>query len=90
MSGSTSGGRLVANPLLSAACLLFFLFLLPQYGGVAVMVASALLLSACVAYQPDSFRSRSGSLRMAHGLVTAMWIAVAGVALLTLTGQIQG
>ena len=70
-------------------CVLSVFFILPRYGSTAVMVGCAGMLSAYVMLLPERFRSRGGSLTAAVCLVTAMWIAAAVIAALTLMGGLQ-
>lgn len=51
-----------------------------------MMIGCALVLAAYLAANPDSFRSRSGSLTAAVWLVTAMWMAAVVLVWLSLTG----
>jgi hypothetical protein len=81
--------KIVTHPYFSMVCALSVLFILPRYGSAAVMVGCAGMLSAYVMLLPDRFRSRSGSLTAAVCLVTAMWIAAAVIAALTLMGGLQ-
>lgn len=89
MSGTITAKKVVTHPYFAMLCILCLFFVLPRYGSMAVMVGCATWLSAYVAVSPESFRSRSGSLRMALGLVAALWAAAAVIAALTLMGEIQ-
>ncbi len=48
-------------PRVSLVCVISMLFILPRYGGIAVMVGCASVLSAYVFVMPERFRSRRGS-----------------------------
>ncbi len=74
--------RAVAHPYFSLGCVLAVFFLLPRFGSGAVMVGCAGILSVLVSAQPERFRSRTDSMRLAICLVIAMWIAAAVVATL--------
>lgn len=82
--------RIVGHPCFGWGGVLVLFFILPRFGGIAVMVGCAVLLSAFVWAQPERFRSRSGSMRLASGLVIGMWVAAAVVAALALAGGAQG
>ena len=90
MSGTATAKRVVTHPFFSMICVLSLFFILPRYGGVAVMIGSASVLSVYVAVLPEQFRSRSGSMTAATCLVAAGWIAAAVITALTLMGEIQG
>ncbi len=90
MQTTTILKRTLTNPYFSLACFLAVWFVLPRFGGVAVMVGCAGILSAFISAQPERFRSRSGSMLLATGLVIAMWIAAAVVTALTLGGALHG
>jgi len=89
MSGTITAKKVVTHPFFSMICVLCIFFVLPQYGGMAVMVGCASVLSVYVAVLPESFRSRSGSMMTAICLVAAMWVAAAVITALTLMGEIQ-
>ena len=89
MSGTITAKKVVTHAYFSMICILCILFVLPRYGGIAVMVGCASLLSAYVAVSPESFRSRRGSMMTATFLVAAMWVAAAVITALTLMGKIQ-
>jgi hypothetical protein len=68
------------------------LFILPQFipspfGEMVMVFGSAIVLTTYVYLQPDSFRSRSGSLTMAICLVTAMWLGAVVVTVISLIGR---
>ncbi len=68
------------------------MFILPEFipSPFDVMVmgfGSAISLTTLVLLRPASFRGRSGSLRMAIGLVTAMWLGAAVTTVLSLIGR---
>lgn len=90
MSGTITAKKIVTDPYFSMICFLSVCFILPRYGGIAVMVACASILSALVAVSPEHFRSRSGSMMAATCLVAAMWVAAAVITALTLMGEIRG
>ncbi len=81
--------RTLVHPFFSLAFVVALFGILPRLGGTAMMVACALVLSAYVWVLPDHFRSRSGSLRPAVGLVSAMWFMAAVIAVLTLIGELR-
>ena len=71
-------------------CYLALCFILPRYGGgIVTMIGSASVLSVFVEVLPEPFRSRSGSLMAAIGLVAALWVGVAVITALTLMGVIR-
>lgn len=80
--------NVLAHPYFSVGCVLAIFFVLPRFGGVAVTVGCAAMLSAFVWAQPDRFRSRNHSLRMAICLVIVMWIAAVVVTAFTLAGEL--
>ncbi|HYG34603.1 MAG TPA: hypothetical protein VEC99_07465 [Clostridia bacterium] len=88
MQTSNSLKKIVAHPCFAVAAVLAMSFILPRFGTVAMMVGCATVVSVYVAALPESFRSRSGSLRMAVCLVAAMWLGAAVVTTLTLMGEI--
>ncbi len=90
MSGTITAKKVVAHPNFSMICALSVLFILPLYGGIAVMVGCASILSAYVAVLPGHFRSRSGSMMTATCLVAAMWVAAAVTTALILMGEVRG
>ena len=81
--------KIVAHPYFSLGCVLAVFFILPRFGGVALMVGCAGILTAFVSAQPERFRNRRGSLGLAIGLIIAMWIAAAMVAALAVTGGLH-
>lgn len=54
-----------------------------------MMVGSALVLSACMGAHPDRFRGRSGSLRAAGVLLTAVWTGAAIFTLMAWLGSLE-
>lgn len=82
--------KVVAHPCFVMICSLSLLFVLPRYGGTALMTGCASVLSVYVAVLPEHFRTRSGSMRVAICLVAAMWVAAAVITAMTLMGEIQG
>ena len=72
MSETITVKKVVTHPYFAMICFLSLFFILPRYGGVAVMVGSASILSVLVAVLPEQFRSRSGSMMAATCLVAAM------------------
>ena len=88
MMNNVTTRQFVSHPYVSLTCVLVLWFVLPQLGTVALMFGSALLLSVIVAEQPEHFRSRSGSLALAIGLVVAMWAATAIVLAMSMMGAI--
>jgi len=89
MSGTITAKKLVTHPYFSMICALCILFVLPRYGGIAVMVGCASVLTALVAVLPEIFRDRTGSMMTATCLVATMWVAAAVITTLTLMGEIQ-
>ena len=84
--------KTVAHPYFSLVCVLAAFFVwdyLPRFGGAVVMVACAGGLSILVWAQPESFRGRGGSMRLAMCLVIAMWTGAAVVAALALAGELH-
>ena len=90
MSETITAKKVFTHPYFAMICVLSLFFILPRYGGIAVMVGCASIFSAYVAVLPEHFRSRSGSLLAATCLVAALWVAAAVITALTLMGQIQG
>ena len=71
---------------------LVIIFILPQFipapfGEMVMGFGATISFTAYVLLQPDSFRSRSGSLMQAICLVTAMWILLVVVTALKLIGR---
>ena len=64
------------------------LFVLPHFGGIAVMTAASSVLSFQVHQSPDRFRDRKGSLKTAKCLIAAMWIGTALITAMILTGAV--
>jgi hypothetical protein len=90
MSGTITVKKVLTHPYFSMICILSVFFILPRFGGIAVMmVGSAGILSAYVAVMPESFRSRSGSMMTAFCLVAYMWLAAAVITVMILMGEIQ-
>lgn len=90
MNGTITARQLVTHPYFSITCFLTLTFFLPQFGGIAVMVACAGLLSVLVMVSPEQYRDRSGSMTVAISLVTALWVGAAIISFLILSGAIQG
>ncbi len=90
MSGTITTKKIVAHPYFSMMCTLSMFFILPRYGGIAVMVGCASIFSAYVAVLPEHFRSRSGSMMAATCLTAAMWVAAAVITTMILMGEVQG
>ncbi len=84
---NTTLKKLVDHPNFSLLSFVAICVFLPRLGTAAMMIGCAMVLSACVSANPQQFRSRSGSLTAAVGLVTAIWLAAAVLAVLSLTGQ---
>jgi hypothetical protein len=89
MSGTIPAKKIVTHPYFLMVSVLCLLFILPQYGSMAVMIGCASVLSTYVAVLPEHFRSRSGSMMAATYLVAAMWVAAAVISALTLMGEIR-
>jgi hypothetical protein len=81
--------RTLVHPYFSLAFAIFIFWILAQLGSAAAMLICAAGLSAYVWALPDHFRSRSGSLRPAFCLVSAMCFAAVVVAVLTLMGEVR-
>lgn len=81
--------RMVAHPYFALACFMSVLVILPRYGGTAVMVGCASVLSAYVWAAPECFRSRNGSMILARCLITGLWCAAAGIAAWTWLGGLR-
>jgi hypothetical protein len=78
----------ISEEALSAVCVITVLFILPQFGGVAMMIGAVIALAALVFLYPDRFRSRGGSLKAAIWLISSFAIAVAvAVAVSLLKGR---
>lgn len=90
MNGTMTAKQLVSHPYFALIAFLALTYVLPQYGGIAVMVGCAGLLSVLVAVTPEQYRTRNGSLRTAMGLLTAMWVAAALITAMILTGAVRG
>ena len=90
MHGTMTAKQVVTNPYFSLICFLAMTYLLPQFGGIAVMVGCAGLLSILIAVSPDQYRTRNGSLWTAIGLLAAMWIGAALITAMILTGAVRG
>lgn len=69
-----------------AAGILFIFFILPQFGEFWTMVGCASMFSTIVYRSPDSYRDRSGSLNLAIGLVSFLWMLTGIVGLIGLFG----
>ncbi len=89
MSGTITAKKVFTHPYFSMICVLSLFLILPRYGGIAVMVGCASVLSAYVAVLPEQFRSRSGSMMTATCLATAMWVGAAVITAMTLMGEIR-
>ncbi len=81
MPNSPTAKWIVSHPCFSVGCLLVLLLVMPTVGGGTVIAACAVVLSLYVWAQPDSFRSRNGSLTVASGLILAMWFLALLIAL---------
>ena len=88
MSTTITVKKVVTHPYFSAICTLSVFLILPRYGGMAVMVGCASIVSVYVAVLPEQFRSRSGSMLTAGCLVAAMWLGAAVITAMTLMGEI--
>lgn len=89
MNGSSPFKRTVDQPLFGLVCFLAFCVVLPRYGVAAMMVSSAVVLSACMGAHPDRFRGRSGSLTAAGCLLTAVWTAAAISTVMARLGSLE-
>lgn len=89
MNGAMSSREIVSNPYVAFAIWFAMLFVLPGYGAVGIMFASASVITFYIAAVPESFRDRSGSMRTAHGLVAFMWALAALAGAMTFAGAIR-
>lgn len=78
--------KTAAHPLFPLACVVMTFFVLPRFGGVAMTLGCAWMVTAQLGANPEIWRSRSGSLKPALGLVAFMWLAAAAVGVLSLRG----
>jgi hypothetical protein len=62
MSGPITAKTVVTHPYFGMICFLSLTLFLPRYGGIAIMVGCASILSVLVLVLPEQFRSRSGSM----------------------------
>lgn len=90
MHGTMTSRQVVTHPYFALICFLAVTLVLPQFGGMAVMVGCAGLLSMLVAVSPEQYRTRNGSLKTAMGLLAAMWLAAALITAMILTGTVRG
>ena len=90
MHGTMTAKQFVSHPYFALLCLLVVTLVLPEYGGSAVMVGCAGMLTVLVAVSPEQYRTRNGSLRMAIGLLAAMWLGTALITAMILTGAVRG
>ena len=90
MSGTITAKKVVTHPYFAMICFLSLFFILPRYGGIAIMVGCASILSVLVLVLPEQFRSRSGSIMAATCLVAALWVGAVVITALTLMGEIRG
>ncbi len=72
---------------------LFVIFILPNFipspfGGMVIGLGGAGIFTIYVLQNPNSFRSRKGSLIPAICLATALWLSAAVVVILSLKGRI--
>ena len=89
MSETITAKKVITHPYFAMICFISLCFILPRYGGIAVMVGSASILSVLVAVLPEQFRTRSGSMMAATCLVAALWVGAAVITALTLMGEIR-
>lgn len=80
--------KFATSPLLPLAAV-GALLIMHYVSGAAACVCCAVLFQLQVAGRPEIFRTRSGSLKPALGLVAFLWLAAALVLLLTLTGKVR-
>jgi hypothetical protein len=90
MSGPITAKTVVTHPYFGMICFLSLTLFLPRYGGIAIMVGCASILSVLVLVLPEQFRSRSGSMMAATCLVAALWVGAVIITAMTLMGEIRG
>jgi len=73
----------------SAVIVVIMFLLLPQLGCVPMVIGSVVGLALYVGFFPDRFRTQSGSLKLAVGLVSLLAIVIAIVVLRSLTHQFK-
>ncbi len=71
----------------SLATVAFFFILLFLHNAILIAFAGAALFSITFALRPDSFRSRSSSLKPALFLLGLLWLCAAVTAVLLLFGK---
>lgn len=71
------------------ACALTILLVLPRIGGAFALLGCATTLSLLIWAQPDSYRTRTGSMKLALGLVSALLLASAVMGVAQLLGQLE-
>lgn len=87
MNGTHIAKKIVTHPYFGMICVLAVWFILPRYGGIAMMVGNASLLSVYALILPELFHSRSGSMMATICLVATMWVGAAVVTVMTLTRE---
>jgi len=89
MNKSSPFKRTVDQPLFGLVCFLALCVALPRYGAATMLVSSAVVVSACMGAHPDRFRGRSGSLKAAGRLLTAVWAGAAFFTLMAWLGSLE-
>jgi hypothetical protein len=79
----------VTHPYFGLVVFVLMCWVLPQVGSAAMIVGCAGLFSALVAFNPEPFRTRQGSLITAKVFGAAMWCAAVAVLAAVLLGAIQ-
>lgn len=79
----------ISQPYFTMVCTLTILFVLPRFGAAFTLLGCTTLLSWLIWVQPDSYRTRSGSLKLALGLVAAMFLGAAVVGVAEWIGQLE-
>jgi len=86
MKTSRSLGSNPVEAVVASVSVIFLLLILPQFGAPAMMIGSAVVLTALFGRAPDQFRSRHGSLVPAYFLIGAFWLLAAAFGILALVG----
>lgn len=79
----------MTEEVFSALLVVMVLLVLPQLGAIAMVVGATAGFALYVYLYPDRFRTRSGSLRLAIGLVTFLAFLAGVVLVMSLTHQFK-
>jgi hypothetical protein len=79
----------MTEEVFSALLVVLVLLVLPQLGALAMVLGSTAGFALYVYLYPDRFRTRSGSLRLAVGLVTFLALLAGIVLVMSLTHQLK-